>query len=187
MLQQVERREYNSKVPSWITKLIKSREQKSPPLNDYGDRYNRGGSGGGGNGGRSGDLKRRSFNNKNDSERSVRVNNSNQHDTCKLRSNESYKDIFHPGNTCRLTKPKKKNGDINCLRFHTAGYCFKECKFSHGILDAEEAAEHAAFVQSAREQRKSHQERRNRNNAQHERPGPSQANTSNAIPTVTGE
>ena len=93
MLQQVERREYNSKVPSWITKLIKSCEQKPFPSNDYGDRYNRGGGGGGGNRGRSGDLKRRSFNNKNDSERSVRVNNSNQHDLCKIRSDESYKDI----------------------------------------------------------------------------------------------
>ena len=77
MLQQVERREYNSKVPSWITKLINSREQKSSPPNDYGARYNRGGGGGGGNGGRSGDLKHRSFNNKNDSKSAVRVNNSN--------------------------------------------------------------------------------------------------------------
>ena len=58
---------------------------------------------------------------------------------------------------------------------------------SHGILDAEEAAEYAAFVQAARELRNSHQERRNRNNTQHERSGLSQANTPNAIPTATGE
>ena len=63
MLQQVERREYNSKVPSWITKFAKLRELKLSPPNDYCDRYLRGGGGGGGNSARGNDHKRHSFNN----------------------------------------------------------------------------------------------------------------------------
>ena len=46
MLTRVERRKYNAKVPSWITKLIKERDQKSFPLNDYSHRGSSGGGGG---------------------------------------------------------------------------------------------------------------------------------------------
>ena len=105
MLTQVERRDYNAKVPSWITKLIKQREQKSSPSNDY---SHRGGGGGGGDGGGDGDSKRCSFNDRNDSDRAVRVVSSAPRDTCKLCANEVYIELFHPGNTVASQRPRRR-------------------------------------------------------------------------------
>ena len=164
-------------------KLIKQSEKKSAPPNDN----SHWGGDGGGSGGGGGYRKRRSFDNRNDSDRAVRVINSTLHDTWKLCTNEVYRDVFHPGNNRCLEKLKKKNIETNCLRYHTVRFWFKDCKFNHGVLDTEEAAVHAAFVKVAREQCKSHQERRSRNNSQHERTDLPQSQTPAATPSATGE
>ena len=144
MLQQVERREYNCKAPSWIQKLIKLREKA--PQDDQNS--GRGGSGGGGaHGGRN---KRRSFDQ--DNGRNQRVVNTKLSDTCKLCDGEQYRFIFHVGNIREIEKPKKKNGDMMCMRFHSLGYCFKDCRFAngHGELDADETKDMEKFLGKAR-------------------------------------
>ena len=75
---------------------------------------------------------------------------------CRLAEDESYRFMFHPGNLKGLQKPKRKNGDAICLRYHTIGHCFKDCNFAsgHGSLDSEEASEMAKFLEGVRESRK---------------------------------
>ena len=143
IMDQVERREYMCKVPHWITKLVKLREKK--PENKSG-----------------GGLSTRSFGKGRgidmDNKRSKRIPNPDQHEVCKLAENESYRSLFHPGNVKGLDKPKKKTGEFICLRCHTLGYCFPDCKYvsGHGPLDKEEAGELATFVNKARENKKAY-------------------------------
>ena len=139
ILQQVERREYNCKPPSWVSKLIAKRErkvEKAPSQNN----------------------KRRSFDDEKiqDGNRPQRISNPSISDSCKLKDGELHKFIFHPGNIRRFDKPMKKNGNQICLRYHCSGFCFKDCKFAsgHGTLESEEKADLIAFMAKARDARK---------------------------------
>lgn len=130
MLNQVERREYIFKVPSWITSLKKKIESNNGVGNGQGHIYGgrHGGYGGGrGCGGRDRDQHRSFISDQGrDKGRSTRIINPNQCHFCKLAPNEQYKDIFHPGNHPRMTaRPKSRNGHILCLRFHSLGYFFR--------------------------------------------------------------
>ena len=70
--------------------------------------------------------------------------------------------MFHPGNICELVKPKTKDGEPKCLRWHIMDFCFKDCKFlkGHGRNDAAEEAEITEFVKKAREKHKAFMNRR---------------------------
>ena len=111
-----------------------------------------------GNGG-----KRRTF--EQDNDRNQKVINPNQMEICKLKADEQFKYLFHPGNIKSLTKPKKKDGEIMCMRYHTLGYCFKDCKYhkGHGNLNEEETQDMATFLTNAREVRAAFTNRRKRN------------------------
>ena len=145
ILQQVERREYICKVPHWITRLMKLKEKKTDyKLSGTNKSFGKG----------------RSFDK--DNERSKKVSNQNQYAICKLADNESYRSLFHPGNLRGLTKPTYKNGDPICLRCHTLGYCFINCKYAsgHGPLNQEEAEGLAKFLEGAREAKKKYLEKK---------------------------
>ena len=81
---------------------------------------------------------------------------------CQLSPNEQFRDLFRPGNIRNLRKTER-NGVVLCMRFHTLGYCFSDCKYKsgHGTLgDAETAMK--SFVAQARMNRQKF--RRNSNN-----------------------
>ena len=148
IMDQVERREYNCKVPHWITKLVKLREKKAENKTPTGPRsFKRGGA-------------------DQDIRKSKRIPFPHQHDCCKLAENESYRSLFHPGNIRGLEKPKKKTGELICLRCHTMEYCFQDCKYAsgHGTLDQEEAQKLGDFVNKARENKKEYLAKRNAKN-----------------------
>ena len=158
MMEQVERREFQSKVPAWIKKIMKKKE---PPPHDEGDKNkNTGG------GSRNGMDKRRRFqegDNRNQrGGRGKRLTNANIQASCKLSHNEPFRDIFHPGNVRDMTKPTKKNGHQMCLRFHTLGYCFDDCNYKsgHGTLDTDEAKDLKDFNKKAKENRNRFQNQR---------------------------
>ena len=173
VLNQIEKREYICKVPSWITSLMKKRESNRIEGNNrhsnfggYGVGHGGGHGGGrhGGNCGRGrGRNQRRSFISDQGGEqgRSIRIPNPTPCQSCRLAPHEQYKDIFHPGNLRRLTtRPKNRNGQQLCLRFHTLGYCFQDCRYTsgHGTLNSQEEAEMVTAITQAHEIRATHQQ-----------------------------
>ena len=181
MMEEVERREYTGKTPAWIRKLTKKKEEKA-----------RTGNGSGGHRGHreGGRPTRRQFNNDDDSERNRRIQNPNMHEDCKLRPNEQLRDLFHPGNTRGLTKPKLKTGAWMCPRFHGLGFCFKDCYNSkgHGKADDEEAAEFKKYVNGARENRQRYNQRNRGNNTRESgRQETKESEDTTAAPTTSGE
>ena len=85
LMRAVERREYYCKPPSWLTKLVKSKERKP-----------------------TGAEKRRRGPEPED-RRSLMVKNMQTVQACRLAEDESYRFMFHPGNLKGLQKPKRKN------------------------------------------------------------------------------
>ena len=71
--------------------------------------------------------------------------------------------IFHPLNVRAITRPKMKNGNRICNRFHSVGACFSYCRNSEGHveLDKDEAASYAKYVQAVRTTRATFQQKRN--------------------------
>ena len=134
ILQQVEKREYTFKAPMWLSTLVKSREKK-PQV-----------TGGGG--------KRRFFDQ--EDHKRQKIWNANQKEEYKLKGGEEYRFIFHPGNIKDIPKPNKGNGEGICLRFHCAGYCFRDCRFAggHGRLEKEEENELVKYMNECRGARK---------------------------------
>ena len=121
MLEQVERREYHTKVPAWIKKLMKKKEKK---LGER-DRHQRGGGGGdSGRGGESEQKTRCQFGN--DSERAKKIQIANPQEGCMLQLTEHFRDLFHPGNVRNQEKPKLAYGTPMCLRIHSLGFCFAD-------------------------------------------------------------
>ena len=88
--------------------------------------------------------------------RSKKVTNSEIRGECKLADGEQFRFLFHPGNIKDMEKPKNGLGATLCMRFHTMGYCFRDCKYvkGHGVLSSGETAELATFMASARQERK---------------------------------
>ena len=123
---------YHCKVPAWLTKLVKQRERR--PGLPGGGRRPADGEGG----------------------RSKKITNPTQRNECKLVEGEQFKYLFHPGNIKSLDKPKNNQGVTLCMRYHTMGYCFKDCKYlkSHGNLNNEETVGMANFLATARQGRK---------------------------------
>ena len=134
ILKQVEKREYTFKAPMWLSNLVKSRERKPQTT------------GGGG--------KRRFF--EQEDTKRQKIWNSNQGEEYKLREGEEYRFIFHPGNIKNIPKPKKRNGEGICLRYHCAGFCFRDCRFAggHGNLEKEETSELVKYMDECRGARK---------------------------------
>jgi hypothetical protein len=143
MLDQIECREYNTKVPTWIRKLVKKREDPQ----DQGFHPN-GGGGGGGGGGRG--NKRRQFRPDED-KRVKRITNNDLLPSCKLGADLQLRDVFHPRNLKGVLRPKLQNGNSICHRYHSLGFCFHDCKHadSHGALKPEEAAAFSKYVKNA--------------------------------------
>ena len=129
MMEQVERGEFQTRIPPWLRRLIKKRERKEPEdsYNKGSDNYNKGG-------GSSERGTRRQFK---EGDRQKRITSGNMGTKCKLGQNEQFKDIFHPGNIKGMDKPMKKDGCMMCIRWHSLGYCFEDCRFKsgHGKLD----------------------------------------------------
>lgn len=124
MVEQVERLEYHSKLPSWIHKLMKKNEENKKTLTAKTDVTV--------------DevtaaavttavIEVRDAN----LVKIIRVNhvqNTNSQYGCMLVLTKQFRDVFHPGVMRNLDKPKKKNGIMMCLRFHTLGFYFGDCK-----------------------------------------------------------
>ena len=157
MLEQIERREYHTKVPSWIRKIMKKKERKST------ERYNKPHGVGRGGGGGGEERQRRQFGN--DSDRSKKIANANLQESCALKVTEQFRDLFHPGNIRNMDKPNLNDGGPICLRFHCIGFCFTNCKFKdgHSRLDAAEIQKLKTFVDVARTNRASYNQNRNGN------------------------
>ena len=92
--------------------------------------------------------------------------NPNIREDYKLRQNEQFKDVFHPGNIRTLKKPKYKNGTEICIRYHSLGFCFGDCKHEkgHSDMDNEEGTEFCQFVGTARTSHAAFRQRRGNNN-----------------------
>ena len=176
IMEQVERREYNTKIPAWIRKLVKKQEASKKTVYERDPGNGTGSSGGSGGGGGGGRQKRRQFNN--DQTRSRRIMNPNAKDNCKLKQDEQFRDIFHPGNVRTITKPKFKSGVEMCLRYHSLGFCFGDCKHvaGHGDMDNEETIEFCQFVGTARSSRAAFQQRRGSTNRNQDRNADRSAN-----------
>ena len=90
IMDQVERREYNCKVPHWINKLIKLREKKAEAKTATGPRsFKRGGA-------------------DQDIRKSKKIPFPHKHDCCKLAENESYKSLFHLATLGDWRNPRKR-------------------------------------------------------------------------------
>ena len=91
-----------------------------------------------------------------DGGRNKKIINPDQRGECKLSDGEQFKFLFHPGNIKSMEKPKNSQGVTLCMRYHTMGYCFKDCKYlnGHGTLKEGEAVEMARFLSTARQGRK---------------------------------
>ena len=61
----------------------------------------------------------------------------------KLKQDEQYGLFFHPGNIKNLGKPKKPIRIPICLRYHSIGFCYTDCKVNrgHGTLTEEKNRE----------------------------------------------
>ena len=125
MLKVVDEREYVIKVPGWILRLLKKEEalKINSPFCETQD-TNRGGGGGGA----LGDKKRCQTSSQ---EQSKRILNSAESKRFKLAPNEQFMDIFHPRNLRGLVKPTRNN-ELFCLRYHTVGFCYSDCKYKNG-------------------------------------------------------
>ena len=88
MLEKVERREYQTKVPSWIRKVMKKKETLTTPEDNK--ILDRGGSSGGGQGG----VGRRKFQEGRGNGQTKRVMNNNICSECKLGNNDPFRDMF---------------------------------------------------------------------------------------------
>ena len=97
--------------------------------------------------------------------------NPNVKETCKLKPNEQLRDIFHPGNIRTLTKPTFKSGVAMCLRYHSLGFYFGDCKHvtDHGDMDNKETANFCQFIGTVRGRRTDFQQHRGNNNNNQDR------------------
>ena len=141
MMHQVERRQFPTKSPAWITRLMKKREAQK-------DLHRNTKTGGGWGGDTNRGTKRRQFTPKDSSKR---VFNGKDVSAYKLKQNEQFRDMFHPGNIKGVTKPAR-NGDMFCLRYHTLGFCYPDCKYKSGhcVLTPEEEGKFTEFMKEAR-------------------------------------
>ena len=131
LMRKIERRRYHCKPPAWISKLRKSKDNKPP-----------------------GEKKRRTPGSEGD--RNLRNFNAAISDSWKLVDDESYRFMFNPISLKNLQRPKKYSGQLVCLRYHTIGHCFKDCKFTngHGTLLEEERGGLVKFIGSVRDSKK---------------------------------
>jgi hypothetical protein len=151
MMDEVERREYNSKTPAWIQRLIKKSEQRTHQGDGFYDGRN---GGGGGNGPPNNEKKRRQFDQGGEG-RNRKIQNPHKIEAIMLRPDEQLKDIFHPGNVRNAPRPKLKSGYYICTRYHGLGFCYTDCRASngHAKLSTEEAESFKQFLQTARSNR----------------------------------
>ena len=101
----MERRIHHCKVPAWLAKLVKQREERP-------------GQQGGG---------RRPF--EENGGRSKKLVNPAQKNEYKLADGKQFEYLFHPANIKSLDKTKNNKGVTFCMRYYTMGYCFKDCKY----------------------------------------------------------
>ena len=145
MQEQIERREYNTKIPDWIKKLTKKRESRDRDL-----------------GGGEQTPKRHQF--QQFEGRKTKVFNSQTFEGARLKDDEQLRMVFHPANVRNITKPKLKNGHKLCNRFHSVGFCFSDCRNveGHKELEKEEVDSYVRYVQAARASRAAFQQRGNK-------------------------
>ena len=146
MQNQIEQRDWITKIPSWIKKLTKRKESKdkAPYPQTTGE---------------SG-QKRRQFTQS--EERKTKILNPQVINGARLHDSEQLRMIFHPLNVKGITRPSFKNGNRICNRFHSVGTCFSDCRNieGHVELDKDEAANYVKYVQAARAARTAFQQKR---------------------------
>ena len=179
MLDSIERREYYAKSPIWLTKLLKKRADGPKKIGDESNK--RRSQGYGHSGQNSDDRKRRRFQ---PQDQSKKITNDNICQDCRLSSNEPFREMFHPGNIRTLKKPEN-NGVMLCMRYHTLGYCFSDCKYKsgHGVLGAAEAAM-KTFVAQARANLPHFRRHGNRNGREQHHPSTSNTTPTGEIPEI---
>ena len=89
-----------------------------------------------------------------------RVANRHISDKTKLRENETFWEIFHPGNVHTLQNPKNGHQKEICLRFHAVGFCFANCRFSHEALTDARELQICTFIVSVRHNRALYEQKR---------------------------
>ena len=135
MLEVVEEREFVTKILGWISRLSKKREAfKGPSSFRVPQDANRGDRGGGGGG--PDNKKRRQFSSQGQAKR---YQNRAEPKKFRLTPNEQFRGIFHPRDLRGLSK-FMRNNELLCLRFHTLGFCYQDCKYKtgHGELSTDE-------------------------------------------------
>ena len=148
ILERIERREYHTKVPRWISNLVKKREKKPDQPENV-------------NGGGKQQFKRRKFDAE---EKDKRVSNPDSVEGCRLAKDEKFRDVFNPGNVQNMEKPTTQDGQMICFRYHTLGFCFGDCKRYHGALTNNYTSKLKEYVKKARENRKAYLNRRRNGN-----------------------
>ena len=118
-----------------------------------------------------------------DDERQNRVINASVYEDNKLAPNKMFCDIFNPGNIKGVDTPTNVKGKQLCLKFHTLGFCFKECKFAHGALADNETTKVKNFIKSAREGRVKYKNRRSNSTTN----GRNNRSTDTTTPDTSGE
>ena len=144
MVYQIDRRDWVTMAPTWLNKLVKKKEKR--PVEEETEQ------------GRT--KKRRQF--KGEEDKARKIPNPNMREDLKLKHDEQYGLIFHPGNIKNLEKPKKSSGNPICLRFHSIGFCYNDCKVhnGHGTLTEDEAKQFKEFIKQARAERDNFQRKR---------------------------
>ena len=127
IMREVERRKIHCKPPAWITTLTKGKER------------------------RPGAEKKRRVPDPEDG-RNRRIFNPEISEECRLTEDESYKFMFNPNSVKDIQKPKKRGGEVICLRYHTLGHSFKDCRFKngHGTLEREEKEKLMEYLKEVR-------------------------------------
>ena len=139
----VESRKYVCKAPLWLKRLTKKttpRTSENPITESEGTPHRA-----------SGRTKRRRFEEKSDRV-SVKIESTRK---CLLKPDETFRSLFSPMMLRGSQTPKWANGQSVCLRAHTTGRCFSDCRFksSHGPLDPQLADSLVAFTDVMRQKR----------------------------------
>ena len=144
MMTQVEEREILCKTPMRLKKLTK----KTTPKNRADDDSNLDTATQ-----KSQGKRRHCRYSDNNNDRHVKVET---HNNCLLCSGEQYRDLFNRAQLCDMKQPRNKSGKVICLRWHTTGKCFHDCRLNlgHTALDPTAVAAIVALTNELRTKRK---------------------------------
>ena len=120
VMTQVEEREFICKTPMWLKKLTKKTTPENRADNnsdlDTATQKPRG-------------KRRRCRYSDNNDDHHVKIET---HKDCLLRGGEHYRDLFNRALLRDMKQPRNKAGKVICLRGHTTGKCFHDCRLKSG-------------------------------------------------------